>query len=132
MAPADHHRETGWVVNFSAPSVPHSDHTTTPATSLASRISWACADSITRGAALALSTCRDVKRLPLSDDECEQRGLPFGTTEPAVFVFPMTGLPWWRLRAWDDGEGCFQLHILGHAAEVHHLPKGRGSVGAAR
>lgn len=113
-------------------AVTHSDHLTAPAVSLASRISWACADYITRCAALALSTCRGVERLPLSDDECERRGLPFGTTEPAVFVFPMCGLPWWRLRAWDDGEGCFQLHLLGHAGEIHHLPKGRGSKGGTQ
>jgi hypothetical protein len=78
-------------------------------------------------AAWCVSRVRPVVQLELSDYECEEAGLPYGSTEPAVIVGqPARGLPWWRVSAWLDGangspEGCLHVDLLGWTAEVYYL-----------
>lgn len=80
--------------------------------------------AITRGCTWAVGLRHPVKVYHLSDSECdsEGEGVPYGTTEPAAYAFPLTGAQWWRVDAWDDGD-CFQLRALGWSIEVHHQPR---------
>lgn len=84
------------------------------------------AEGLARMAASAVSLFRLVVQLPLSDAECESRGLPYESTEGAVTATPLQGMPWWRVDVWIDRDPrehhlCFDL--LGHRAEVSYLPR---------
>lgn len=73
------------------------------------------------------ATGRQVQRYTLTDEECEEAGVPEGTTEPCIYVHPLVGSKWWRVAAWNDGD-CIHLRALGWVAEVHH--EGREMVSA--
>jgi hypothetical protein len=77
------------------------------------------AEALARQAALTIGQGRRVKMRTLSDWECEEQGLPEGTTEPCVYAFPIANGQPGRWDAWDDGE-CFHVDALGWTLEVHH------------
>jgi hypothetical protein len=104
----------------------------TPLRLFAGRLVYSLADA----AAWAISrTGRTVIQHELADHECEREGLPHGSTEPAVHVGPMPGMPWWRVDAWVDRDGtehCWCLDALGWHAQVFYRPRLRSdSTGAA-
>lgn len=89
-----------------------------------------CLFAIAKAAAGAIGPGRAVETYSLSDDECEERGLPLGTTEPCIYLQtignPLAG----RMDAWDDGDGCFHIRAFGLAAEVHHVAREGVTAGA--
>lgn len=95
-----------------------------PPEPLAARIKWAVANALTQAAAFAIGRFRDIQQDELTDDECDQLGLPYGSTTPAVIVGPLGGMPWWRFAVWNDGEGCFMISTLGHHGEIYFHRKG--------
>ncbi|MEK8024578.1 hypothetical protein [Pseudaquabacterium rugosum] len=69
--------------------------------------------------AWAVGLHRDITRVPLTDEEAEELGLPEGASVPAVYASPLGGLSWWVLDAWtDEGDGkpgdqCLNVYALG-------------------
>lgn len=83
----------------------------------------------TEAAAWAISWVRDVELLPMDDGECEQAGVPYGSTSRAIFLLSFHPKdPWWWLMVWSDQDPgpnrCLHLQVLGWGCEVHHVPKG--------
>ncbi len=67
---------------------------------------------------------RDVATVRLSDGECEAEGVPYGSTEQAVFAFPHTSASRWYVDVWDDGDCCVKVKVLGWLLEVHYTRPG--------
>jgi hypothetical protein len=97
------------------------------------QIKWTAANVLTQFAAFTVGQFRQIKQDELSDCECEQDGLPSGSTARAVFVLPVSGMPWWRLDAWFDleGDGCFNVTAFGHRGEVHYVRRNTPALGQA-
>lgn len=70
----------------------------------------------------------------LSDSDCKRLELPYGSTDPDVFVFPLGSAAWHRFDVWmetdADGSRCLNLDFLKHHGEIHFAPK-RVNAGAA-
>src|SRR5690348_3791093 len=99
-----------------------------PARLALSAFAAAAASCVTHAAAWAVSLRRPLVRLPLSDDECEEQGLPLGATLPAVSLLSIRGAQWWRFDAWieaEDGgpERCLCLRLLGWEGQVFYLSR---------
>jgi len=81
---------------------------------------------IANAAAWLVSCRRELVQHTLTDDECEAAGLPLGSTERAVHLHPLAGIPAWCVSGWIDGpemgpEGCLQLVLLGYSVEVFYV-----------
>lgn len=89
------------------------------------------AESLMQGAghvvAAVVGLRRKIVRHPMSDTECERAGVPYESTEKAVYLFPFKGAPWWRFSArlhLEEGENCIDLCGLGCCVEVWYVPAG--------
>lgn len=79
-------------------------------------------------AAWAVASRRELVQHALTIDECEAQGLPEGSTERAVEVVHLGGLPWWRAALWVDAdysveERCLNVNVLRHRIEVFYRPE---------
>lgn len=92
---------------------------TSTASIAASKAAW----MVARAAARIVSKSRPLHLHHLTEDECEALGVPFGSTEPHVYVTALVGARWWRLDAWverspGESPACLQMRLLGHSVEV--------------
>lgn len=90
------------------------------------RLAW----HITRLAAAVVALVRPLAQHRLTADECEQQGLPEGTSNAAVYCTTVGQSSPWRLDLWteaDDGDGqaCLHLKLLGCEGEVWYQAKQR-------
>lgn len=81
------------------------------------------ASHVTNLTAALVGLVRPLVRHQLTDDECELKGLPVGTSEPAVFCTPLPSASPWRLDLWTEADdntrqACLHLRILGCDVEV--------------
>lgn len=91
-----------------------------------SRLSFAVASALTHSAALGLGLFRRLERWDLTEGECQERGLPEGSTVPAVALQRITGAPWWRFGVWAE-DGCLNVRAVGWWGEVFYQPKASAS-----
>lgn len=89
-----------------------------------SGLSFAVASALTHSAALVLGRFRRVERWDLTEEECQERGLPEGSTVPAVALQRIIGAPWWRFGLWVE-DGCLNVRALGWWGEVFYVPRTR-------
>ena len=107
-------------MNLTTPSpAPASRHFTT-----CQRPAWVTLRAAAGAAAWIIGTRREVETYKLTDAECLGEGKPLGATEPCIYLHSLVGAARWRLDAWDDGEGTFNLKAFGFVAEVHHKARG--------
>ena len=88
------------------------------------RLEQSLISGLTKATEWAVGLRWQIKTTPLSDDECESEGLPFGSSVRAVFSWPLANTEWWRLALYDHGD-LIGVRVLGWVIQVHYLPKGQ-------
>lgn len=76
--------------------------------------------------ASVISLRRELVRHTLTDDECEKAGVPYESTERAVYLMPLEDAPWWHFAVYVrrvGSESCVDLRGFALCAEVWHLPR---------
>lgn len=86
-----------------------------------------------RAAAWMVGRAHRVVHLPMYEHECEEQGLPYGSTEPAVFSWGQSTAKWWRVDVWverptasdaggaERGEHCLKIDAFSQHIEVFYL-----------
>lgn len=98
--------------------------TAAPECALCLRVAW----HVTRLASVLVGLVRPLVRHRLADDDCERKGIPEGTSSPAVFCLPLSGGSRLGVGLWTEldapsGQSCLHIRLLGCAGEVWFHPK---------